>query len=220
MRTSLRRSINGLYAITPEESDTAALLRQVRLALQGGATILQYRNKTGDAALRLEQAVALRRLTQKFAVPLIINDDAALAVQVDADGVHLGFDDGSVAAARAVLGNEKIIGVSCYNRIALAHQAAAQGADYVAFGAFFVSNIKPEAVSATPDLLRQARREIALPIAAIGGITAENGGSLRDAGADALAVISALFGAGDIAHAAKQFSNLYNPTGMASNHPK
>ena len=216
----MRTNIHGLYAITPEEPDTAALLCQVRLALQGGATILQYRNKTGDAALRLEQAIALRRLTQKFAVPLIINDDAALAVQVDADGVHLGFDDGSVAAARAVLGNEKIIGVSCYNRIALAHQAAAQGADYVAFGAFFVSNIKPEAVSATPDLLRQARREIALPIAAIGGITAENGGSLRDAGADALAVISALFGAGDITHAAKQFSNLYNPTGMASNHPK
>jgi thiamine-phosphate pyrophosphorylase len=217
MRTSLRRStkcrieISGLYAITPEASDTAALLRQVRLALQGGATTLQYRNKTGDAVLRLEQAIALRRLTEEFAVPLIINDDAALAAQVDADGVHLGFDDGSVAAARAVLGNEKIIGVSCYNRIALAHQAAGQGADYVAFGAFFASNIKPDAVAATPDLLRQARREIALPIAAIGGITIENGASLLDAGADALAVISALFGAEDIAHAAKQFSNLYNP---------
>ena len=214
MRTSLRRStkcrieISGLYAITPEASDTAALLRQVRLALQGGATTLQYRNKTGDAVLRLEQAIALRRLTQKFAVPLIINDDAALAAQVDADGVHLGFDDGSVAAARAVLGNEKIIGVSCYNRLSLAHDAEGQGADYVAFGAFFASTVKPSAAVATLALLDEARRAIRLPIVAIGGITAENGRQLLDAGADALAVISALFAAEDVLCAARQFANL------------
>lgn len=200
--------ISGLYAITPEEQDTAELLRQVHLALQGGARVLQYRNKLGGSAVRLEQASALRELTRKFAVPLIINDDATLALRVDADGVHLGGEDGSVAAARALLGSEKVIGVSCYNRLSLAHQAANQGADYVAFGAFFASTVKPSAPVATLDLLRQARREINLPLVAIGGITVENGASVLSAGASALAVISALFSSPDIQLAARQFANL------------
>lgn len=202
------RPIKGLYAITPEQHDTAELLRQVRLALLGGAKVLQYRNKHGDAALRLAQAEALRALTREFGVPLIVNDDAALAAEVDAEGVHLGGEDGSVAAARALLGGGKIIGVSCYNRAALARQAVEQGADYVAFGAFFASTVKPEARVAELQMLRQARREIALPIVAIGGITADNGAALLEAGADALAVISALFGAQDIRLAARQFSEL------------
>jgi thiamine-phosphate pyrophosphorylase len=201
--------IRGLYAITPDESDTVELLRKVRLALSGGARVLQYRNKAADAALRLEQAIALRKLTLEFSVTLIVNDDAMLAQQVDADGVHLGGEDGSVAAARAVLGRSgKLIGVSCYNRMVLAHEAVRQGADYVAFGSFFASAVKPGAVSASPDLLRQARREIALPLVAIGGITAHNGAQLLEAGADALAVISAVFGATDIRDAARQFANL------------
>jgi thiamine-phosphate pyrophosphorylase len=201
--------IRGLYAITPDESDTVELLRKVRLALSGGARVLQYRNKAADAALRLEQAIALRKLTLEFSVTLIVNDDAMLAQQVDADGVHLGGEDGSVAAARAVLGRSgKLIGVSCYNRMVLAHEAVRQGADYVAFGSFFASAVKPGAVSASPDLLRQARREIALPLVAIGGITAHNGAQLLEAGADALAVISAVFGAADIQDAARQFANL------------
>ena len=201
--------IRGLYAITPDEADTVELLRKVRLALLGGARVLQYRNKAADAALCLEQAIALRKLTLEFSVPLIINDDAMLAQQVDADGVHLGGEDGSVAAARAALGRSgKLIGVSCYNRMALAHEAVRQGADYVAFGSFFASAVKPGAVAASPDLLRQARREIALPLVAIGGITAHNGAQLLEAGADALAVISAVFGAADIQDAARQFANL------------
>lgn len=200
--------IKGLYAITPDETDTAELLRKVRLALLGGARVLQYRNKIADAALRLEQAWALRELTHEFSVPLIINDDVVLAQQVDADGVHLGGEDGSVAAARAVLGNDKFIGVSCYNRIELAHEAARQGADYVAFGSFFASTIKSNAVVASPELLRQARREIAVPLVAIGGITVPNGAHLLKAGADALAVISAVFSASDIQNAARQFSIL------------
>jgi thiamine-phosphate pyrophosphorylase len=203
--------INGLYAITPDEPDTAELLRKVRLVLLGGASILQYRNKTADAAMRLEQASALRELTHEFSVPLIINDDALLAQQVDADGVHLGGEDGSVAAARAVLRSGKLIGVSCYNRIALAHQAVRQGADYVAFGSFFASTVKPGAVVALPDLLRQARREISLPLVAIGGITVHNCAPLLEAGADALAVISAVFSAADIQGAARKFSNLNYP---------
>jgi len=203
--------ISGLYAITPDETDTAELLRKVRLALLGGARVVQYRNKIADVALRLKQAEALRELTREFAVPLIINDDAALAQQVDADGVHLGGADGSVADARAVLGGSKLIGVSCYNRLALAHEAVSLGADYVAFGSFFASTVKPDAVAATPDLLRQARRELAVPLVAIGGITAHNGAQLLEAGANALAVISAIFAAPDIQRAARQFSNLKFP---------
>lgn len=211
MKRNLYAPINlcGLYAITPDEDDTAELLRKVRAALLGGVHVLQYRNKIADAALRLQQANAMRELTREFAVPLIINDDTALAQQVDADGVHLGGADGSVADARALLGSGRLIGASCYNRLALAHEAVRQGADYVAFGSFFVSTVKPDAVAATPDLLRQARRELAVPLVAIGGITAENGALLLEAGADALAVISAVFASPDIEGAAREFSNLF-----------
>ena len=200
--------ISGLYAITPDEPATEELLRKVRLALLGGARVLQYRNKAADAVLRLEQARALRDLTYEFSVPLIINDEAVLAQRINADGVHLGGEDGSVVAARELLGSGKLIGVSCYNRMALAHEAVRQGADYVAFGSFFASTVKPGAVAASPDLLRQARREIAVPLVAIGGITVHNAAQLLEAGADALAVISAVFSATDIQDAARQFSRL------------
>ena len=208
MRLSLNGQISGLYAITPDESDTLELLRKVRLALKGGAGVLQYRNKIADETRRLEQTRALRELTQKFSVPLIINDDAQLAQRVDADGVHLGREDSSVAEARALLGSGKLIGVSCYNQLSLAHNAVHQGADYVAFGSFFPSAVKPGAVVATLDLLHQARSEISVPLVAIGGITAHNGAQLLEAGADALAVISAVFGAADIQEAARRFSNM------------
>ena len=201
--------IKGLYAITPDATDTAELLRKMRLALLGGAKVVQYRNKIADAALRLKQASALRELTHEFGVPLIVNDDAELVRQVDADGVHLGGADGSMADARAVLGSGKLLGVSCYNRLALAHEAVRQGADYVAFGSFFASMVKPDAMSATPELLRQARCELDVPIVAIGGITAQNGAQLHEAGADALAVISAVFAAADVEDAAREFSNLF-----------
>jgi thiamine-phosphate pyrophosphorylase len=200
--------ISGLYAITPDEQDTVELLRKVRLALLGGARILQYRNKVACMAARLEQARTLRELTHEFDVLLIINDDVMLAQGVDADGVHLGKSDDSIIHAREVLGSGKLIGMSCYNRLVLAHEAARQGADYVAFGSFFVSTVKPDAVAATPDLLRQAHREIAVPLVAIGGITLLNGPQLLEAGANALAVISALFDAKDIQGAARQFENL------------
>ncbi|HEU0219330.1 MAG TPA: thiamine phosphate synthase [Gallionella sp.] len=201
--------VSGLYVITPDETDTAELLRKVRLALLGGVRVLQYRNKIADAALRLKQAEALRGLTREFAVPLIVNDDVALAQQVAADGVHLGGADGSVADARAVLGSGRLVGVSCYNRLALAHEAVDIGADYVAFGSFFASTVKPEAVAATLDLLRQACRELAVPLVAIGGITPQNGAQLLEAGADALAVISAVFAAPDVEGVAREFSNLF-----------
>lgn len=180
------------------------------MVLQGGAPILQYRNKLADSQLRLVQATALRKLTREFGTTFIINDDAQLARQVDADGVHLGSDDGNVIEARKRLGGDKKIGVSCYNRLELAQQAVQQGSDYVAFGAFFASSIKPDAPVATLELLQQARRELSVPIVAIGGITLQNGNQLIEAGADALAVISAVFGATDIQYAAQQFSTLFS----------
>ncbi|MBI5891863.1 MAG: thiamine phosphate synthase [Nitrosomonadales bacterium] len=201
--------IEGLYAITPDLPDSVKLVRDVRQALQGGARVLQYRNKTADAALKLAQAQALRQLTREFKTTFIVNDDAQLAAQVEADGVHLGGEDGGVAAARALLGNSKIIGVSCYNRLSLAHEAVRQGADYVAFGAFFPSGVKPEAVKAEVAMLQAARKELGVPIVAIGGITQQNAATLIDAGASAVAAITALWNAQDIEASAREFSTLF-----------
>ena len=211
-KMEVKRGIKGLYAITPDELNTAELLRKVRRALQGGAHVLQYRNKAAVAPLKLQQAQALRELTREFNATLIVNDDALLAANVGADGVHLGGEDGSVAAARALLGEQKIIGVSCYNRAPLAMEAVRQGANYVAFGAFFSSSVKPDAVQADVALLQTARRELHVPIVAIGGITQLNGADLIEAGADALAVISALWNASDIKASAQEFSTLFSRT--------
>ncbi len=208
MMQARRRAIKGLYAITPDELDTAKLLQQVECALRGGADVLQYRNKLAHAVLQQEQAAALRDMTRKFGVIFIVNDDVQLALQVSADGVHLGAEDGDIAAARAALGRDKLIGASCYNRAPLAMDAVRQGADYVAFGAFFPSSVKPGAVAAKVSMLESVRRELKVPIVAIGGITLENGKQLVAAGADALAVISALWQAPDIEQAAKEFSQL------------
>jgi len=211
-RLVTKPAVAGLYAITPDLADTSELLRKVRLALEGGARTLQYRNKIADTALQFQQAQALRQLTREFDTTLIVNDDVALAVQIDADGVHLGGEDGSVIAARALLGESKILGVSCYNLAPLGLAAVQQGADYVAFGAFFTSSVKPEAVKAELSMLRAARGEIRVPIVAIGGITHQNGTELVQAGADALAVISALWDAPDIKASAQQFSTLFSRT--------
>ena len=202
-------NIKGLYAVTPDSSDTVELLRRVRLALQGGAQVLQYRNKTANAALRLTQATALRALTREFCVPFIVNDDVQLAMQVAADGVHVGAGDASLAHARGVLGAGRIIGVSCYNHLLRAREAVSTGADYVAFGAFHSSSVKPHAAVADATLLCRARAELDVPLVAIGGISAHNSLALIQAGADALAVISALFDAADIQCAAQEISNLF-----------
>ena len=201
--------IKSLYAVTPDCEDTKDLLWRSRLVLSGGTQVLQYRNKTADAALRLKQATSLRELTREFAVKFIVNDDAQLAKQVDADGVHLGAMDGDLKAARTLLGRNKIIGISCYNLLSLARDAVATGADYVAFGAFFPSTVKPDSVMADVALLRQARAELDVPLVAIGGITLQNASVLLDAGADALAVISALYNAADCQAAAQEFSKLF-----------
>jgi len=201
--------VKGLYALTPDSSNTEDLLHRVRLALSGGVQVLQYRNKIADAALRLLQARALRELTREFGVTFIVNDDVQLAAKVDADGVHLGAADGEITAARALLGNNRLIGVSCYNQLQLARNAVEAGADYVAFGAFYSSTVKPNAAVASLALLQQARAELQVPIVAIGGISANNGAALVQAGADALAVISAVFDATDIQLAAQDLTKLF-----------
>ncbi|SFN48790.1 thiamine-phosphate diphosphorylase [Formivibrio citricus] len=201
--------MRGLYAITPNLKDTAEFLGKVEQALQGGAAILQYRNKQADAALRLEQARALRALTKQYGACLIINDDVQLAVQVGADGVHLGGEDGDLIEARARLSQGMLLGASCYNDLALAHAAVAAGVDYVAFGAVFASGTKPEARRASLELIKQARAEITLPIVAIGGITPHNAAQVVAAGADCVAVIGALFESGNIRQTAERFAELF-----------
>ena len=202
--------ITGLYAITPDIADTDTLLLRTRAALTGGARVLQYRNKTASAALRREQAKALQALCMEFAVPLIINDHLDLALDVDAAGLHLGGDDGDIAAARAQLGPAKLLGASCYNRIELAQSAVAAGADHIAFGSFFASGIKPDAVRPPLDLISRAKQQFRLPVVAIGGITPHNAAQLIAAGVDAVAVISAVFTAHDVAAAARDFQTLFD----------
>jgi thiamine-phosphate pyrophosphorylase len=202
--------ITGLYAVTPDEADTGLLAAKVDAALAGGARLVQYRNKAANAVLRLQQARALLDLCRRKCVPLIINDYLDLALEINADGVHLGGADGSVASARRELGPRKMLGVSCYNRLQHALDAAREGADYVAFGSFFASDVKPGVVRAPLDLLRDAKRAVPVPLVAIGGITLENAPQVIAAGADSVAVISALFAAPDVTLAARQFNALFD----------
>jgi thiamine-phosphate pyrophosphorylase len=199
----------GLYAITPEEPDTDRLLTLVRAALVGGAAAIQYRSKNAAGALRREQARALAELCRAHRAPLIINDDFDAANEVDADGAHLGADDGDLAAARRQLGPDKLLGASCYDRLDLALAAKNAGADYVAFGSVFASPTKPGAVRAPLALFAEARRAVGLPLVAIGGITPANAHLVIAAGADALAVISAVFAAPDVTARASEFQRLF-----------
>lgn len=170
---------------------------------------MQYRNKTAAAPLRREQASALCALCRDYDAALIINDDLELALAVNAHGLHLGGEDGSIAAARAQLGPHRLLGASCYSKLENAERAIADGADHIAFGAFFVSSVKPGAVRSAPALLSSAKRQFKVPVVAIGGITHSNASQLIDAGADSIAVISALFNAPDIALAARKFNALF-----------
>ena len=210
MQPARRSRLRGLYAITDSTlSPGDHLLQHVEQALLGGAAIIQYREKTGSASRRLAQATALLRLCRDHKALLIINDDLDLARRIGADGVHLGAEDSAPEDARSLLGEDALIGVSCYNRLELAREAAAAGADYIAFGRFFPSRIKPDAVQAYPELLTAARADLQVPLVAIGGITPENGASLVAAGADMLAVIHGVFGQTDILAACRRFTGLF-----------
>jgi len=199
-------TIRGLYAITPDGADSARLLQLAARALEGGTRLLQYRNKSAPPAQRLAEARALVALASRHGARLIVNDDLALALQVKAHGLHLGREDGELAAARAAFPG--LLGASCYDSLDLARRAAAAGADYIAFGSVFPSPTKPGAVRAPLTLFAEAR-PLGLPTVAIGGITLANAPQLVAAGADGLAVISALFDAPEVAAAARAFNQLY-----------
>lgn len=195
-RAPARPAVTGLYLITPDETDTASLLARTTPLLAAGVTWLQYRNKTAGSALRHEQASALQELCSQAGVPLVINDDVRLARAIGAAGVHLGEDDGDIAAARALLGGGAIIGSSCYDELERAARAVAAGASYVAFGAFFPTRSKSGTRHAGTGLLAEAAR-LGVPRVAIGGITPDNARSLVNAGADLVAVISGVYDAPD-----------------------
>lgn len=200
---------SGLYAITPDALDTGGLVGKVRMALAGGVRAVQYRNKSASPALRRDQGFALLELCRAAGVPLIINDDLDLAEVLGADGLHLGREDVPIAAARARLGQGKLLGASCYDRLDLATKAWNAGVDYVAFGSAFSSITKPDATRAPLSLYREAKARLTCPIVAIGGITSENAQAVIDAGADAVAVISGLFDAPDIERRAREFATLF-----------
>ncbi|MGZ5099388.1 MAG: thiamine phosphate synthase [Usitatibacter sp.] len=200
--------MRGLYAITPELADTEALAAKVAASLAGGAAMLQYRAKGASQSLALAQARRLADLCRERGVPFIVNDRVDLALAVRADGVHLGRDDIDVAAARAAFPHG-IVGVSCYADPQRARAAAAAGADYVAIGSVFASSTKPGAARAPLERLAEAKALSALPVVAIGGITADNAREAIDAGADTVAVIAAIFDAKDVRAASGAFARLF-----------
>ncbi len=200
--------LRGLYAITPEFADSGTLLRGVAQALEGGIAMLQYRRKDRQ---HIDEARTLARMCKERAVPFVVNDDVGLALDCGADGVHLGRDDGELAAARVKLDSglgRKLLGASCYDSLSAARTAVAAGADYIAFGSVFPSPTKPSAVRAPLSLFSEAR-PLGVPLVAIGGITLQNAPQLLAAGADCLAVISDLFDAPDIAARARAYGKLF-----------
>jgi thiamine-phosphate pyrophosphorylase len=205
--------VKGLYAVTPDLEDTEELANRVERALLGGASWIQYRNKSASPELRLEQGRALVPLCRRYRVPLIVNDDPALAAELGAEGVHIGSEDASIAAARAILAPSRIVGVSCYDSLARAQEAEVAGANYVAFGSFFPSPTKTKTVAASLELLREAKARLSVPVVAIGGINGGNARQVVEAGADAIAVISAVFLVPNVREAARTLAELFKSDG-------
>jgi len=204
--------IRGLCAVTVDDPLLPRLSALVKAALDGGTPFVQYRNKAAPRALRRAQAAEMLRICRASGAKLIINDDVWLAVEIGADGAHIGRDDapgGSLAAARDALGPKRILGVSCYNELARGEEAVKAGADYLAFGSMFASRTKPAAVRAPLEMLGEARRRFGLPVAAIGGITLDNAPEVIAAGADMIAVVSDLFDAMDIKARAASYQQLF-----------
>lgn len=201
--------INGLYAITPDLENTDDLVGRTQQVLEGGAQLIQYRNKLASDVLLREQARVLLQLCKEYKVPLIINDHLDLTLEIDADGLHVGRDDVSIATARDQLGWNKIVGASCYDNPDLALQAEKEGADYVAFGAFFPSLTKPAAVAVSMDLIEQIKKRIAVPVVGIGGIRLSNARTIIDSGCTAIAVCNDLFHTDNIKEKAVQYARLF-----------
>jgi len=206
--TKSQTKLSGLYVITDDHLSGNELILHVRQALEGGAHLVQYRNKTKQTSIKEMTARSLLELCREYHVPLLINDDVELAVTIGADGVHLGQSDVKLLEARRLLGAKAIIGVTCHASLELAKQAEKNGASYVAFGRFFASHTKPDASPASINLLTTAKQQLSIPICAIGGITPDNAPTLVGAGADMLAVIHGVFGQENIKEAANHYAKL------------
>lgn len=204
-----RSCLRGLYAITPDDNLLPRLSALVGSALAGGTKLVQYRNKFAPAPLKRAQAAEMLRICRAADAKLIVNDDLWLAVEIGADGVHLGQEDGDIRMARQALGPKRFLGVSCYGSLERAERAAAEGADYLGVGSVFASVTKPEATRASLELLGEVKRRIDLPVAAIGGITIKNVQQVIDAGADMVAVITDLFNTMNIQERAAAYQKLF-----------
>ena len=204
------KPLRGLYAITDSHliSDNN-FNDSIKSVLQGGARLIQYRDKSYDANKRLAQTRSLRDLCYQYNALLIINDDIELAIQSEADGIHLGKNDISLSEARNRLGENFIIGISCYDQLELAIRAERQGASYVAFGAVYTSPTKPEATTVSMDTLSTAVSRLSIPICAIGGISSQNASTVIATGIDMIAVISDLFAQDDIQAHSEALSQLF-----------
>jgi len=201
--------MRGLYLVTPDWDDTEKLLAASTQAIAGGARLLQYRHKTASDALRSEQASALLALCRRLNVPFIVNDHLDLCERIDADGIHVGGTDASVAEVRSKIGKEKIVGASCYGDLQLARDAATAGATYVAFGGFYPSRVKKYEVATAPSIITQALSELSLPICVIGGMTPDNARPLVELGAHSVAAISSVYSVEDHQAAAIAFASLF-----------
>ncbi len=210
MNNFSKHQLSGLYIVTPDWDDTARLLEVTEQALLGGANIVQYRHKTASDELRKAQALALLGLCRRFNKPLIINDHLQLCLDIDADGLHVGGTDISVADARGKLGDGKILGASCYGDLELARTAVQGGASYIAFGGFYPSRIKKYAVTTPASIVGDAVREFDVPNVVIGGMTLENCQPLLAQGADMVAVISSVYMAEQPQKAALALVNLFS----------
>lgn len=205
----MKIDMKGLYLVTPDWDDTARLLEVTNRALEAGAALVQYRNKTASDALRREQAAALLALCRQHDRPLVINDHVDLCLQLGADGVHVGGLDAPVAAVRAALGPDKIVGASCYGQLALARSAQDAGASYVAFGGFYPSKVKVYEVSTPPGIVAQAKGQLTVPVVVIGGMTVANARPLVESGADLVAAISSVYLAEDASAAVREFAAMF-----------
>ena len=202
--------IKGLYAITPDMADSNSLLQKTQLAIEGGAFMVQYRSKIQDREVKMQQCASILRLCREYKIPCIVNDDVDMCRVLEADGVHLGEKDDNIAEVRRILGEDAIIGSSCYDQLNRAKLAQKEGASYVAFGAMFETSTKPNAPRATLELLREAKSQIQIPIVAIGGITMNNAHDVIETGIDAIAVINSLYESNSIKETAETLSSMFH----------
>ena len=201
--------MKGLYIVTPDWDNTQKMVEVTELALRGGTQIVQYRHKTAEPALRKEQAQQLLQLCRRYQKPFIINDHVELAIELDADGIHVGGTDATIAEVRKSVGPNKIVGASCYGSLELAQAAYAAGASYVAFGGFYPSRVKKYPVTTPVEIIAQSHAAVPLPVVVIGGMTPENSAPLAAAGTDMVAAISSVYMQPDPEAAAREFAKLF-----------